>query len=75
MKNKEKNELFKRVKDLQGGTIRDIKAVSEFQWKFVAKTMKEGLFHSIRLPYFGKFSVSLFRLRKVNNRNKDNGDI
>ena len=74
-KNKEKREIVDLVQKKQGGSKEDIWVVSEFQWKFVAKTMREGLFNSVRLPYLGKFSVSLFRLLKINNRNKGNGDI
>ena len=34
--------------------------------------MKEGKFESIRLPYFGKFSVKPNRLKYINKKNKNN---
>ena len=72
-KNKEKRQIVDKVQEMQGGSKDDIWAVTEFQWKFVAKTIREGLFNSVRLPYLGRFSVSLFRLLKINN--KKNGSI
>ena len=33
------------------------------QFKFVSKIMKEGDFETIRLPYFGKFSVNPNRVK------------
>ena len=34
-----------------------IEEIVNYQFKYVEKIMKEGKFESIRLPYFGKFSV------------------
>ena len=67
-RNKLKREIVKEIKKEQGGKESDIWNVTEFQWEFVRKTITEGLFNSIRLPYLGKFSVSLFRLKKINNK-------
>lgn len=67
-RNKLKREIVKEIKKDQGGKESDIWNVTEFQWEFVRKTITEGLFNSIRLPYLGKFSVSLFRLKKINNK-------
>lgn len=72
-RNKLKRKIVKEIKEEQGGKESDIWAVTEFQWQFVRKTITEGFFNSVRLPYLGKFSVSLFRLKKINN--KKNGII
>ena len=67
-RNKLKREIVKEIKKDQGGKESDIWNVTEFQWEFVRKTITEGLFNSILIPYLGKFSVSLFRLKKINNK-------
>ena len=59
-RNRLKREIVKEIKEEQGGKESDIWDVTEFQWEFVRRTITEGLFNSIRLPYLGKFSVSLF---------------
>ena len=41
------------------------------QFKFVSKIMKEGDFETIRLPYFGKFSVNEKRIKYINKLTKE----
>jgi nucleoid DNA-binding protein len=36
------------------------------QFEFVKHTMEKGEFETVRLPYFGKFTVKPYRLQKVN---------
>ena len=36
------------------------------QFKFTEKIMKKGDFDSVRLPYFGKFSVNPNRVKHIN---------
>ena len=47
-----------------------IEKIVNYQFKYVEKIMKEGNFESIRLPYFGKFSVNAKRLKHINKKNK-----
>jgi|TARA_R100000458_G_C8179761_1_gene177226 nucleoid DNA-binding protein len=47
-----------------------IEKIVNYQFKYVEKIMKEGKFESIRLPYFGKFSVNAKRLKHINKKNK-----
>ena len=47
-----------------------IEKIVNYQFKYVEKIMKEGKFESIRLPYFGKFSVIAKRLKLINKKNK-----
>ena len=47
-----------------------IEEIVNYQFKYVEKIMKEGKFESIRLPYFGKFSVNPKRLKHINKKNK-----
>lgn len=39
-------------------------------WKTTKKTMEQGEFRSIRIPYFGSFNVKPFRLWAINNPEK-----
>ena len=47
-----------------------IEQIINHQFKYIEKIMKEGKFESIRLPYFGKFSVNAKRLKHINKKNK-----
>jgi len=49
-----------------------IKQIVEYQFGYVNKIMKEGNFDTIRLPYFGKFSVNNKRVKHI-NKLKNNG--
>tara|TARA_B100000073_G_C23254234_1_gene379643 strand:- start:34 stop:249 length:216 start_codon:yes stop_codon:yes gene_type:complete len=50
--------------------LKKIEKIVNYQFKYVEKIMKEGKFESIRLPYFGKFSVNPNRIKHI-NKNKD----
>lgn len=65
-KNKLKQEIVKELQAELGGSIQEIESVVESQFDFVKRTMEQGLFNSIRLPYFGRFKVNPYRLRKLN---------
>jgi nucleoid DNA-binding protein len=50
-----------------------LKVVEEivfFQFKYVGTTMEIGTFESIRLPYFGKFSVKEGRVKHIQNKSQ-----
>jgi len=66
MRNKIKAEIIKTVKDELGGSTAEIESVVESQFQFIAYTMSKGLFDSVRMPYFGRFKVNPYRLRKLN---------
>jgi nucleoid DNA-binding protein len=66
MRNKIKAEIIKTVKDELGGSTTEIESVVESQFQFIAYTMSKGLFDSVRMPYFGRFKVNPYRLRKLN---------
>ena len=51
--------------------LKKIEEIVNHQFKYVEKIMKEGKFESIRLPYFGKFSVNPKRLKHMNKDNKE----
>tara|TARA_Y100000361_G_C11087712_1_gene304721 strand:- start:35 stop:259 length:225 start_codon:yes stop_codon:yes gene_type:complete len=45
-----------------------IENIISHQFKFVSKVMSKGKFESIRLPYFGKFSVNENRLKHIKEK-------
>ncbi len=45
-----------------------IEQIVNYQFKYVEKIMKEGKFETIRLPYFGKFSVNPKRVEYINKK-------
>lgn len=50
-----------------------VEDIVNHQFKFISKTMKKGDFESVRLPYFGKFSVKPNRIKyitKLKNESK-----
>ena len=49
-----------------------IEQIVNYQFKYIEKIMKEGNFDTIRLPYFGKFSVKQARVDYINKK-KNNG--
>ena len=47
-----------------------IKQIVDYQFKYAAKVMKDGNFETVRLPYFGKFSVNKKRVKHINKLKK-----
>lgn len=43
--------------------LKKVEEIVNHQFKFVSKIMKKGNFDSIRLPYFGLFSVNPNRVK------------
>ena len=52
--------------------LKKIEEIVNHQFKFVEKIMKKGNFDSIRLPYFGLFSVNPNRVKYINKLIKNN---
>ena len=50
--------------------LQKVEDIINSQFKFVEKIMKKGKFDSIRLPYFGKFSVNPNRVKHINKLKK-----
>ena len=45
--------------------LKTIEKIVTYQFKFVSKIMTLGNFDSIRLPYFGRFSVNKNRVKYI----------
>ena len=46
--------------------IKKVERIVTYQFKFVSDIMSKGIFETIRLPYFGKFSVNKNRVKYIN---------
>ena len=62
---KNKEELIYSLANKYDLPLKKVKQMIEYQFKFVENIMKEGDFKSIRLPYFGKFSVNPKRVKHI----------
>ncbi len=49
-----------------------IEKIINHQFKYIEKVMKEGKFETVRLPYFGKFSVKQKRVDHINKKKDEN---
>ena len=47
-------------------SLKRVENIVNSQFKFVEQTIKKGNFDSVRLPYFGKFSVNPKRVNHIN---------
>ena len=55
--------------------LKKIEEIVNHQFKFVESVIKKGKFDSIRLPYFGLFSVNPKRVKHLTNlKNKKTND-
>tara|TARA_R100001244_G_C5135292_1_gene126718 strand:- start:21 stop:236 length:216 start_codon:yes stop_codon:yes gene_type:complete len=46
-------------------SLSKVEEIIKHQFKFIEKIMKKGDFESVRLPYFGKFSVNPKRVKYI----------
>ena len=52
--------------------LKKIEEIVNHQFKYIEKIMKTGDFETIRLPYFGKFSVNKKRINYINKLKNGN---
>lgn len=50
--------------------LQKVEEIIYYQFRYVAKIMKEGNFASIRLPYFGAFSAKAERIAHLNEKTR-----
>ena len=60
---RDKQEIIYFLANKYDLPLQEIEEIVNHQFKFVARVMKEGNFDTIRLPYFGKFTVNENRLK------------
>lgn len=60
------DEIEKHIADLHGLTQKEVSDVWRSQFALVERTIEEGDFEGVRLPYFGKFYVRAGRVDHIN---------
>jgi len=71
---KNKKEIIYYLANKYNLPLQSIDKIITYQFKYISKIMKEGDFESIRIPYFGKFSVNPNRVKYLTalKNKKDN---
>ena len=73
---KDKKVIIQKLATKYNLSLRRVEKIVEHQFKFVTSIMKIGDFQTVRLPYFGKFSVNKNRVKYINKlKNKNEKDI
>ena len=72
-----REEIIYHLANKYNLTVKQVEQIVNSQFKFIANTIKEGKFKTIRLPYFGKFTVNKNRLKHINKlkNEKDSKEI
>lgn len=68
-----KDLIIYRLANKYNLPLSKVEEIINYQFKYVSDVMKKGEFESVRLPYFGKFSVKPGRLKHM-NKHKDETD-
>jgi nucleoid DNA-binding protein len=67
--NKEK-VIIQKLATKHNLPLQKVEEIIYYQFKYVAKIMKEGRFATIRLPYFGAFSAKSERIAHLNEKTR-----
>tara|TARA_R100000808_G_scaffold23431_1_gene52007 strand:+ start:329 stop:559 length:231 start_codon:yes stop_codon:yes gene_type:complete len=68
---KDKKTIIQKLATKHNLSLDNVEKIIDHQFKFVSNIMKSGNFETIRLPYFGKFSVNPNRVKYINKLKKD----
>ena len=72
---KDKKAIIQTLATKYNLPLKKVEQIVNHQFKFVEKIIKKGKFESVRLPYFGKFSVNPNRVKHLTAlKNKKNND-
>lgn len=66
-----KEEIIQKLSEKYCLPVSDIRRAVDSQFKFTANTIREGKFHSVRLPYFGVFKPNLKRKKHLDGKAED----
>ena len=69
-----REEIVEELATKHNLTVEEINDIINHQFKFVSMVMTKGDFDTVRLPYFGKFTVNKNRVKHI-NRLKNEKDI
>lgn len=62
-----KVKIFKEIVAEDGGSFKEVESVVESALGFARRRIENGDMQTIRFPYFGKFHVNPYRLKKLND--------
>lgn len=68
---KNKEEIIYMLATKYNLPIKTITEIVNYQFKYVTKIMVESNFETVRLPYFGKFSVKAGRLKYIKDKQNE----
>ena len=68
---RDKREIIHYLANKYNLPLSKIEEIVNHQFKVVATVMGEGNFSTIRIPYFGKFSVNPNRVKHINRLKKN----
>jgi len=68
-----KKSLIQKLATKYNLPLSKVEDIVNYQFKFIHDVIKKGEFETVRLPYFGKFSVKPGRLAHI--QNKKNGTV
>ena len=68
---KDKREIIHYLANKYNLPLSKIEEIVNHQFKVVAAVMSKGEFSTIRIPYFGKFSVKAGRLKYIKDKKKN----
>ena len=63
---KNKQEIIYSLANKYNLTVKQVERIVTYQFKLGSDIMSLGKFETIRLPYFGKFSVNKNRVKYIN---------
>lgn len=63
-----KQELIEKLSAKYHLSKKEVQSIVDYQFRFTAKIITEGKFHSVRLPYFGVFKPNLKRKKHFDER-------
>lgn len=67
MSKKIKKEIIQQLATKHGIEVKEVEKIVSSQFRLVEKTMAEGNFEAVRLPFFGVFRAKPGRIKHVNN--------
>ena len=72
---KDKREIIYYLANKYNLPLSKIEEIVNHQFKVVAVVMSKGEFSTIRIPYFGKFSVNPNRVKHINRLKNESSKI
>ena len=61
-----KKEIIYFLSNKYNIPLSQVEKIIDAQFKFVAEIMRKGNFNTVKLPYFGKFTVNKKRVEHIN---------